>query len=86
MVLLMKPDKLRILALQFYCYPDEVGGAWKYTHEVNKRLVKRGHQVFLVTCKPTDGLPNFEVVDGVKYWRVGTRESKSVFGLWHALR
>lgn len=86
MVLLMKPDKLRILALQFYCYPDEVGGAWKYTHEVNKRLVKRGHQVFLVTCKPTDGLPDFEVVDGVKYWRVGTRESKSVFGLWHALR
>lgn len=80
------PNKFSVLSLQFYCYPDEVGGAWKYTHEVNKRLVKRGHRVFLITCKPSDALPDKELVDGVAFSRVGVGESKSVLGLWRALR
>ncbi len=80
------PNKFSVLSLQFYCYPDEVGGAWKYTHEVNKRLVKRGHRVFLITCKPSDSLPDQEMVDGVQYFRIGVGESKSVLRLWCALR
>jgi glycosyltransferase involved in cell wall biosynthesis len=79
-------NKSGILSLQFYSYPDEVGGAWKYTHEVNKRLAERGHRVFLVTCKPVDSLPDYEVIDGVHFYRIGVGESKNALGLWRALR
>lgn len=79
-------NKLGILSLQFYCYPDEIGGAWKLTYEVNKRLVDRGHQVYLITCKPTPDLPDYEVIDGIHYYRVDVRQSKSFIGLWRGLR
>lgn len=79
-------NKLGILSFQFYSYPDEFGGAWKYTYEVNKQMVKRGHQVYLITCKPTDDLPDYEVIDGIHYFRIGVKESKSFFGLWRSLK
>lgn len=79
-------NKLGILSFQFYSYPDEFGGAWKYTYEVNKRMVKRGHQVYLVTCKPTADLPDYEVIDGIHYFRIGVKESKSLLGLWCSLK
>lgn len=79
-------NKSGVLSLQFFSYPDEVGGAWKYTHEVNKRLARRGHRVFLITCKPADGLPDFEVIDGVHFYRIGARESKNALDLRRALR
>lgn len=78
--------KLNILSLQFYSYPDEVGGAWKLTYEVNKRLAERGHRVFLITCKPEEGLPDYEIIGGTHYYRIGFSESKSVTGLWRGLR
>ena len=34
-----------LLSLQFFSYPDAIGGAWKYTHEVNRRLAERGWPV-----------------------------------------
>lgn len=77
-------NRLGILSLQFYSYPDEIGGAWKFTYEANKRLVERGHQVFLITCKPSDNLPDHEVIEGVHYYRIRVKESKSVFGMWSA--
>lgn len=79
-------NKLGILSFQFHSYPDEFGGAWKYTYEVNKRMVKRGHQVYLITCKPTDDLPDYEVIDGIHYFRIGVKESKSLPGLWRSLK
>lgn len=79
-------NKLGILSLQFYSYPDEVGGAWRLTYEVNKRLVEKGHRVFLITCKPTPDLPDYEVIDGVHYYRVGLRQSKSVINFYWELK
>ena len=81
------PEKnLKILSLQYHCYPDEVGGAWGLTHQVNKRLVARGQQVYLITCKPLESLPNDEEIDGISFHRISVRESKSFLSLWRAVR
>ena len=79
-------NKLSILSLQFHCYPDEVGGAWGLTYEVNKRLVARGHDVHLITCKPSEPLPDYETIDGVHFYRIAFRASKNFLSLWLAIR
>ena len=79
-------SKLTILSLQYYCYPDEVGGAWGLTYEINKRLVERGHKVFQITCKSSKSQPSQEVIDGIQYHRVSLQESKSIVSLWNAVR
>ena len=80
------PKKLNILSLQYHCYPDEVGGAWKYTHEVNRRLVERGHRVHLITCKPSEDFSDEEEIDGVIWKRIGTNESKRLVSLSREVR
>ncbi len=81
------PEKnLKILSLQYHCYPDEVGGAWGLTYQVNKRLVARDQQVHLITCKPSESLPNDEEIDGVFFHRISVKDSKSVISLWKAVR
>ena len=79
-------NKLTILSLQYYCYPDEVGGAWGLTYEINKRLVERGHKVFQITCKSLKSQPSRELIDGIQYQRVSLHESKRIFSLWNAVR
>jgi len=81
------PEKnLVILSLQYHCYPDEVGGAWGLTYEVNKRLVARGHKVHLVTCKPLESLPDYEEIDGIYFHRISLKDSKRFVALWRAVR
>lgn len=75
-------ENLSILSLQYHCYPDEVGGAWGVTYEVNKRMVANGHKVHLITCKPSESLPDYEEVDGICYHRVSVKASKSILSLW----
>lgn len=77
---------LKILSLQFYCFPDEMGGAWKLTYEVNKRLVEKGHKVVQIACKPNDFLPDFEIIDGIEYYRIGAKECKSFISLIKEVR
>ena len=78
--------KLTILSLQYHCYPDEVGGAWGLTYQVNKRLVAGGQQVHLITCKPSESLPDDEEIDGVFFHRISVKDSKSFISLWRAVR
>ena len=78
--------KLTILSLQYHCYPDEVGGAWGLTYQVNKRLVAGGQQVHLITCKPSESLPDDEEIDGVFFHRISVKDSKSVISIWRAVR
>jgi glycosyltransferase involved in cell wall biosynthesis len=78
--------KLSILSLQYHCYPDEVGGAWGLTYEINKRLVSRGHEVYQITCKSSENQSSQEIIDGILYYRVSLRESKGVLPLWNAIR
>ncbi len=78
--------KPALLSLQFFSYPDAIGGAWKYTHEVNRRLAGRGWPVHLITCKPQDTrLPDEEIVDGVVFHRLSTADSKNFFRLGRKL-
>ena len=56
------------------------------TYEVNKRLVVRGQQVHLITCKPEESLPNDEIVDGIYYHRISVKDSKSVISIWRMVR
>lgn len=85
--LMIRPEKkLSILSLQYHCYPDNVGGAWGLTYEVNKRLVARGHRVHLITCKPEESLADYEEIDGVYYHRISLKASKGFFSLWRAVR
>ncbi|MFQ5451812.1 MAG: glycosyltransferase family 4 protein [Nitrospinaceae bacterium] len=80
------PNKFGILSLQYFTYPDAVGGAWGLTFEVNKRLVQRGYEVCLVTCSPSEYFRGREVIEGVQFFRVSSRDSKNIFRLWRALR
>ncbi len=74
-------NKPAILSLQFYAYPDAIGGAWKYTHEVNRRLVARGWPLHLITCKPDASLPDNETIDGVNFHRLSASDAKQFFRL-----
>lgn len=81
------PEKnLSILSLQYHCYPDDVGGAWGLTYEINKRLVARGQKVHLITCKPAESLPDNEEIDGVHFHRISFKDSKGFVSLWRAVR
>ncbi len=80
------PIKRSLLSLQYYSLPDEVGGAWGLTHEVNKRLVARGWEVHLITCKPTDELPDHETIEGVHFHRIRRLDSKNIFRLWRTIK
>ena len=85
--LMSRPEKnLSILSLQYHCYPDEVGGAWGLTYEVNKRLVARGQKVHLITCKPSESLPDYEEIDGIHFHRISFKASKGFISLWRAVR
>jgi len=75
-----------ILSLQYYTYPDAIGGAWKYTHEINRRLAARGWPVHLITCKPHPALADEEVIDGVQFHRISGRDAKRFFRLRRRLR
>jgi len=79
-------EKPAILSLQYYSYPDAMGGAWNLTHEINKRLVERGHRVVIITCKPDDKYPDQEEINGVEFDRVSFAVSKDPIRLWHAIR
>ena len=78
--------KPAILSLQYHSYPDAVGGAWNLTHEINRRLVKRGYRVVIITCKPSNDYPDQEVINGVEFIRIEYAVSKHPMRLWSAIR
>ncbi len=78
--------KPKILSLQYHSYPDATGGAWNLTHEINKRLVKRGYRVVLITCKSEKHNCDNEIIDGVEFHRISVAISKNPVRLWCAVR
>ena len=84
---MQKPKNfISLLSLQYHCYPDEVGGAWGLTYQINKRLTERGHKVYQITCKSSETQISNEIVDGIQYFRISLKASKNIFLLWKALR
>ena len=66
-------ETLRILWYNWRCIRHPLaGGAEVYTHEIARRIVRRGHKIVLVTSRP-QGLPREEVIDGYRVIRVGNR-------------
>ena len=80
------PAQGKILSLQYHCFPDEAGGAWRVTYEINRRLAQRGWTVHLITCNPGEELADRETIQGVVYDRIGVKPSKRPVSLWRALR
>ena len=59
---------MKILMLN-YEFPPMGGGAGNATNNISKELAKMGHQVTVLTSK-YENLPNMQVVEGVKIYRV----------------
>jgi glycosyltransferase involved in cell wall biosynthesis len=78
--------KTAILSLQYHSYPDAVGGAWNLTHEINRRLVKRGYRVVIITCKPKNDYSDQEVINGVEFDRIEYTISKNPVRLLRTIR
>lgn len=52
----------------------EAGGAEVHLHEIFKRIVKRGHEVVLISSK-FDNCIEYEVIDGIKVFRMGGKHN-----------
>ena len=52
----------------------QAGGAEVRLYEIARRLVKMGHEV-TVLCEKINGLPNEEVLEGIRIKRMGSRTS-----------
>ena len=59
---------MKVLIFAAYYYPH-TGGYEKNVHELGKRLVQKGHEVYVLTCN-TGSASIGEVKDGVGIWRV----------------
>jgi glycosyltransferase involved in cell wall biosynthesis len=66
-------ETLRIAWFNWKCIRHpEAGGAERFTHEVARRLVDKGHEVTIVTSRPK-GLPAEEEIAGYRVLRAGGR-------------
>ncbi len=60
---------MNILFLTRLYYPH-IGGVEKHVREVSKRLLKRGHEVKIITEKFDPNLKRLEIIDGIEVHRV----------------
>ena len=60
---------MKILMLSWEYPPRIVGGISRVVHDLSKRLIKDGHDVYVITYKEGDA-PSFEDDKGVKVYRV----------------
>ena len=60
---------MKILMLTWEYPPRIVGGIARVVHDLSKRLIKDGHDVYVITYKDGD-VPEFENDKGVKVYRV----------------
>lgn len=49
------------------------GGAEVHMHEIFSRIAAKGHEIHLLSCL-VPGLPDEEIIDGIKVFRFGNRE------------
>ncbi len=81
-------ETLRILWFNWRCIKHPLaGGAEVYTHEIARRLAKQGHEVILVTSRPSN-LPQEEAIDGYKVIRAGGKYTVYLHArkVYHRLR
>jgi len=61
-----------------YLYPDMMGGAYTYAHDVAQRLAARGHRCFGISAHPGDGRPMREKIGGIEYYRYPLRRGSHI--------
>lgn len=69
---------LKVLMLSATFYPD-VGGKERQALQLSRRLISRGVEVSVLT-QHKDGLPDFEILDGIKIYR--KIKAVNLFPLW----
>ena len=50
-------------------FPPEVGGLESHVYYLCRALVRRGHQVTVVTSRSLPGVPEHEIMEGIEVWR-----------------
>ena len=65
--------------MQCMYFPPEVGGLESHVFTLCRELVRRGHQVTMITSRSRPGLPRRDVVDGITVCRVWM-PSRTPFG------
>lgn len=65
-------------------FPPEVGGLESHVFHLCRGLVKRGHQVGVVTSMSMPDLPTTETMDGVRVWRTVLPARNTVGWALHA--
>lgn len=65
--------------MQCMYFPPEVGGLESHVFTLCRELVRRGHQVTMITSRSRPGLPRRDVVDGITVRRVWM-PSRTPFG------
>lgn len=53
-------------------YLPHTGGVENYTYHIAKEFVKQGHEVYVITSRYDDKLPNKEQIDGITIYRLPT--------------
>ena len=57
------------VAMHCVYFPPEVGGLESHVYYLCRGLVERGCGVSIVTSRSQQGLPAYEVIDGIQVWR-----------------
>ena len=57
------------MAMHCVYFPPEVGGLESHVYYLCRGLVERGCGVSIVTSRSQQGLPAYEVMDGIQVWR-----------------
>lgn len=67
----MNPGAEAPLRILMHCvyFPPEVGGLESHVYHLARELVRRGHEVDVVTSRSLPGTPSREVMDGVRVHR-----------------
>ncbi|MBU4305740.1 MAG: glycosyltransferase family 4 protein [Candidatus Omnitrophica bacterium] len=60
---------MKILMVTFSFYPDGIGGMHSYVYNLGKELIKKGHDVYVITVKMKKDAPDEEVIEGMKVYR-----------------
>lgn len=69
---------MNILMVTDSCLPDDTGGGERVINEVGKGLVKKGHNIYVLSPKINKNLPSRANVDGVRIYRYNVNSQNAV--------
>ena len=67
-IILVAKEKMKILFLTRRFYPD-IGGVEKHIDKISSELIKRGHEIIVITENPKN-YKNHEKINGIEIYRI----------------